>query len=174
MRPLIILTILLTPTICWGQRTEGCTKPLNEKYSYKTFVSPDFRSIDPEEFNNTCIKSSYISHDVSMDRTGDIEVDVFPQGMTGVEFVKCILNNVKIPSGNTVSADSDNQRIQMKNDMAVWVVDNTGKAIRPHDETWFDRLGVSKDPRDIPREKATIPRLRQKEREINQATGDGR
>jgi len=145
MRYLIILFLLIT-TPALAQRTKGCTKPLNEKYSFKDFTHMSFKDRPSSEFNNTCIKGSNFYQENKPDE------DIFPD-MTGVEFVRCNMDNVLIKPGNTIDGETQNRRIQAQNDLEDWILEKQGNrwvAKEPLDKVDFQELGLSIDPKDIP------------------------
>lgn len=82
--------------------------------------------------------------------TGDPRKKIFPAGMTGVIFNRCNLDNVDVPAGNTIINSIGNRRIRVQNDMEDWLVDDAGNPTAPLDPKRFERLGMSKDPKDIP------------------------
>jgi hypothetical protein len=125
---------------------------LNEKYSGKDLSQQSFKSEPAADFNNSEIRSSNFAHCLPVGHSGEAYQDIFPTGMTGVEFVHCNLDNVLIPVGNTMDARCSNRRIKNQNDKDDWVVDAAGKPVEPTNK--FLRLkpdvNASIDPKDIP------------------------
>lgn len=156
MRNLLIIPFLLIATLAFGAKDTGCTKPVNDKYSFKGFAHHglSFKDRPASDFNNTCIKgSSFYQEWVE----GDTEIikDIFPDGMTGVEFVRCNMDNIEVKIGNTVDATSSRNKIKVQNDLEDWKLDSSLKALEPMDKDRFIEEGKSIDPKDIPSEKIT-------------------
>lgn len=123
---------------------------INEKYSYKDFTGLDFSKVDAKEFNGTEIIGSCFSQLVPMTK-------IFPAGMTGVSFVKCNLDNIDVPVGNTMDACC-NQHWKEQNDRELWVVDTISlQPIEPLCKQMYQELKISIDPVDIPIEKMDEP-----------------
>lgn len=157
MKTFLILLLLISPA--YAVSTEGCTKPINMKYSFKDFFNQSFKDVDASEFNDTCIKGSSFYQESKFD---DIIIlkDIFPAGMKGVEFARCNLDNVKIVGTNVVGWRSVHRRIQVQNDLLDWILnpDNTPK--EPTSKIDFIEKGISLKPSDIPTIKLDYPRGR--------------
>lgn len=148
----LFIPILFIAVNVFAGANEGCTKPVNVKYSHKYFPDQNFLTVDPSEFNNTCIFGLYI-YQLATEKGVLPEIimrDVFPSGMTGVEFVACNLDNVIIPFGNTVHSTSINRRIQLQNDLEDWILNVLNKPIEPRNKAARLKVGVSISPADIP------------------------
>lgn len=121
---------------------------INEKYSFRDFVGQEFTKLDAEEFNNTEIVGSNFWQD------NKPFTSIFPEGMRGVTFKRCCLDNVVIPEGNIVVLDGadkcSNLQLKTQNDNEYWVVDKELKPIEPLERKQFLRLGLSLDPSSIP------------------------
>lgn len=122
---------------------------LNERYSYRDFTGLDFTKIDPKEFDKTIITGTCFSQLLPLTK-------VFPPGMTGVLFMKCNLDNVDIPVGNTMDACC-NRQWKEQNDMELWVVDIALQPVEPLSKKMFQDLGISINPANIPVEKMDMP-----------------
>lgn len=151
MKKLLIISFLLITTFAFGAKDTGCTKPVNDKYSFKGSAHHglSFKDRPASEFNNTCIKgTSFYQEWVE----GDVSIvkDIFPDGMSGVEFVRCNLDNIEIPVGNTVDSTSSQNKIKVQNDLEDWKLDTSLKPIEPVDKDSFIEEGKSIDPKDIP------------------------
>lgn len=123
----------------------------NVKYSFKSFNEMSFKDVPVEEFNNTTIKGSCFFQAFPLESKKE-PVDIFPDGMTGVTFIACNLDNVWIPPGNTL-IDCTNKWIVLKNDGYNWEKDkSTKKPKKPVADFFYDKNGWSKNPKDIPSE----------------------
>ena len=128
-------------------------KPINEKYSYKDFIQQNLSELPASEFNNTCICGSAFFQDFPNSR-------IFPSGMTGVEFGGCGLDNVDLPSGNTILSanhednptkkSTQNRKLQLQNDMEWWELDNNLNPIIPANLKIVEKNGGNIDPSQIP------------------------
>jgi hypothetical protein len=143
IKKIIILILLLFPVVCFGL-------PINKEYSHRAFPyhGVSFKDIDPAEFNNTIIVNAGFYQEW---QKGDKEVmkDIFPDGMTGVIFRECNLDNVFVPEGNHIEGGS-NRAIKVQNDLEDWLVDSKGDPVEPLHKEKFLEAGVSIDPADIP------------------------
>jgi hypothetical protein len=127
----------------------------NEKYSFKDFTDQSFKDHKAADFNNTTIVGSCFHQNVVGEE--DVLHDIFPDGMTGVHFVRCNLDNVLIPPGNTMDTEGwdmcTNKRIKIQNDGFSWILDNDNKPVEPMDKEQLLNKGMSIDPEDIPAQK---------------------
>ena len=121
---------------------------INEKYSFKKLKNQNFTKLDAKEFNNSEIVGSNFSQE------NKPYSSIFPEGMTGVTFERCNMNNVDVPSGNTVSGGC-NVHMKVQNDLEEWVVGKDGKPIEPFHKGEFEKYKISTDPIDIPAVKLT-------------------
>ena len=156
--------------VCYGQDIE---KPINEKYSFKGFPyhGLSFKKIDPKEFNNTTIKGSCFYQEW-LEGEKEVEKEIFPEGMTGVTFKGCNLDNVIVPIGNTVIGGT-HKLIQVQNDWEDWVLEKKdGKLVakEPMNKKLRIEKGFSVDVNDIPSEKWTQEEKKQYEEDFNNAS----
>jgi len=79
------------------------------------------------------------------------DTEVFPPG-TVATFIKCNLNNCRIPAGCKVVGGCNHQHRE-QNDGEEWILDQDGKPVKPLHHEQFGRLGLSIDPHDIPSRK---------------------
>lgn len=158
---------LLVCSTCFAE-TEGerilktYGKPLNEKYSHQAYPyhNVSFKEVDPKEFNNTVIKGSCFYQEAL---ENDPNFDIFPDGMTGVIFIGCNLDNINIPIGNEVVGCSQ-KRIKVQNDWDDWLMeykDGKWKPKEPIDKEQRLDANLSIDPKDIPNEKWTEEQRKQ-------------
>lgn len=147
MKKLLFITILI-PSLLMAQE-------LNKKYSNQAYPyhGLSFKSVKAEEFNNTLIKSSCFYQEW---RKGDEEVvkDIFPDGMTGVVFKNCNLDNVYVPLGNTM-IECTNKKVKVQNDWDDWILDESLNPVEPINKEVRQEYGVSIDPNDIPSKELT-------------------
>ena len=127
----------------------------NEKYSYKSYPyhGLSFKDQPAGDFDNSEIIGSgfyqeYVEGDASVVK------DIFPTGMTGVTFKDCNLDNVLVPTGNTVDGGT-NKNIKVQNDLEDWFVDGSDEPIEPLMKEMRDKAKISSLPKDIPRNKWT-------------------
>lgn len=130
-------------------------KPINEKYSYKGFPyhNLSFKDRPTEEFNDTIIVGSCFYQEwVEGDK--DVAKDIFPDGMKGVIFRQCNLDNVYVPPGNKIEGGT-NKLIKIQNDRDDWILDDNLKPIKPMNKEERLKFGISIDPKKIPKRKFT-------------------
>lgn len=134
-------------------------KPINLKYSYKAFPFHDlhFRDISVEEFNDTRIVGSCFYQEY---REGDKTVvkDIFPKGMKGVKFERCNLDNIYVDeTKNTIGTGVEDwcshKKVKVQNDLCDWILNEDETPKEPIDKEKFIELGISIDPKDIPKTK---------------------
>jgi len=132
---------------------------INEKYSYKDFMGQSFLKVNPwDELNNSEIVGSCFYQE------NKPNCRVFPEGMMGVTFRACNLDNVRIPAGNTVDADCTHKWIKVQNPVngdpenmpEDWELDADLKPIRPLRKRYVrgadgheTDVEISRDPKDI-------------------------
>lgn len=138
----------------------------NEKYSFKDFMGHSFKDKKPKEFNDTELIGSCFYQECVYDDPMVLK-DIFPDGMKGVTFRRCNLDNVYIPAGNTVEPDCTHKKIKIQNDLEDWILDTTLKPVEPMSKNDFIRLGISIAPKDIPQTKMEKSITQQKEDELS-------
>lgn len=155
MRKIIFIFLFLSLIITANAED----KPINLKYSFKAFPFHDlhFRNEPVEDFNNTIIQGSCFYQEW---REGDetIMKDIFPKDMKGVLFIACNLDNVYIDeTKNTILKDTTAQcshkKIKVQNDLCDWVLNDDDTPKEPAEKEKFIKLGISIDPKDIPKNK---------------------
>ena len=114
---------------------------LNKKYSYNSWKRKSFTGKDPEEFNNSEIVAACFSQEEPFTK-------VFPDGLKNVVFLNCNLDNCIIPEGATVKGGT-NKHFKEQADGELWIVDASKKPVKPLKPYRFDKLGLSKDPKDL-------------------------
>ena len=136
---------------------------INETHSFKDYMHLSFVAADTADWNNSTVKGTcfYQEAGINASALSDIEKHIFPAGMTGVIFERCNLDNVFVPSGNTVLPDCSVRIIQAQNDLEDWVLDNVSLApVEPVSKKMFERLSISIDPADIPITRSIEPRIK--------------
>lgn len=127
---------------------------LNEKYSYRDLSKRckdcDFSKVPIEEINDTEIIGSGFGKGIPWDSS------MFPEGMKGVTFIRCNLDNCVVPEGNTIGQGCTNKHHMVMNDGENWIVDKDLKPIEPLKAYRFDKYSLSKDPADIPLNKLML------------------
>lgn len=93
-----------------------------------------------------------------------LDSDIFPSTMTGVTFIGCNLDNVKIPEGNNL-IDCSTRRISEQNDGGLWVLDKLDDPQYPVNKELYELLNISIDPKKIPLEKLSEPIISLKSKE---------
>jgi len=118
---------------------------LLDEYSYKDFTNQSFTHLPASTFNNKIIAGSCFYQE------GALEVNVFPAGVTGLQFVdRCNLDNVAVPANCTADATCTNKSIQLQNDLEDWVLDSNGDPLEPVHKKLFLKYSLSTDPGDLP------------------------
>ncbi len=70
-----------------------------------------------------CIYASNFSQET-------LDSEIFPEGMTGVTFIKCNLDNVYIPPGNTADPQHNSRRrYQVQEDGYDWLLDENNQPV---------------------------------------------
>jgi len=144
-------------------------QPMNKEYSYKGFPyhGVSFKDKKAEDFNNTTIVGSCFYQEWT---EGDEKVvkDIFPDGMTGVVFERCNLDNIKMVPGNTYIRCSI-RKLKVQNDWEDWELNEDLTPKTPSDKDERIKANISFDPKDIPNEKWTKEQREQHENTINDA-----
>lgn len=138
----LLLILFLLTSVCYAQEI-----PVNQKYSYQDLSSRskiDFRKVPIEEINNTEIIGSGFGN------KGIPYSKCFPDGMTGVIFTRCNLDNCIIPDGNIIGLGCTNKQHKAMNDGENWIIDKDLKPVEPLHKDRFEKYGLSTDPKDIP------------------------
>ena len=116
--------------------------PSNEKYSHKDFTHKILTDTAPEEWNDTEVVNSCFYNETPLTK-------VFPDGIKGVKFIACNLDNIVIPEGCTVEGGT-NKLIQVQKDGEDWILDKDLNPVEPVNKAMFVKLGLSIDPVALP------------------------
>jgi len=118
----------------------------NKIYSFGSFKHKSFTGKQSVDFSDTIIKGSCFEQANPM-------TPVFPAGIKNLIFEGCNLNNCLIPPGAKL-VNCCNYHWAIQNDLEQWIIDaKTGEPVEPMKKTRFKKLGLSTDPKDIPKEK---------------------
>ena len=123
---------------------------VNKKWSYGDFSGKTWKHLDPKEFNDSEIHCS------AFGISNTPRADVFPDGMTGVVFYHCNLDNCLVPTGNTIMPDCCTNQHKRQKDKEQWIVDEQNNPIEPLKKARFEKYNLSTDPKDIPQEEVKI------------------
>lgn len=135
---------------------------VNSKYSNRDFTGRTFVNIGAYEFNNTIIENSCFWQENHPELK-----KIFPNGMTGVVFRRCNLDNVEVPAICTIE-NCTHKRIKVQNDLEDWYVNSALNPISPVTPRIFDELSLSKDPKKLPAIKQTVSITQQKIAELKE------
>lgn len=97
----------------------GSNTEVSDTYSCKDYTG---MTIEP----NLTLNGSIIYQSCFSQETPDTEV--FPSDMTGVTFINCNLDNVLMPSGNTIIGGT-HRRFQAQEDGLDWELDVDGNPL---------------------------------------------
>lgn len=117
------------------------------KYSNKDMTGWDLS--DRKDMSGINIQGLCLSWEVP-------DAHALPVNLVGTTFVGCNLDNVWVPSGNTL-VNCSNRRFKVQNDGEDWEIHPVTKtALVPLNKQSFIDLGLSIDPKDIPIAKQDI------------------
>jgi len=106
-------------------------------FKYKSFLT-----IPVTDFNHTEIIGASFEQREPF-------TNVFNPQLTGVQFTNCNTDNCNINANCTIVGGTHKQ-IKTQNDGEYWEVNKDLKPLRPLHPKRYDRLLLSKDPRDLP------------------------
>lgn len=129
-------------------RSNGYQYDFDERYSFRNFTGQDLSS--REDMDGLAICGSCFSQEVP-------DAPTLPPKLTGATFVRCNLDNVKVPDGNTV-IDCTTRRFRAQNDGNDWLLDANGDPEKPVNWKLFVKRGLPiPSPADIPAQKVAEP-----------------
>lgn len=115
---------------------------VDRDWSFKNFSNMPV----PDLPDNIVVYSTLFYHET--------DAEPFRRDLSGVTFVKCNLDNLVIPEGNTVIQCSQN-RFKVQNDRNDWLLDERGDVAIPMNYRTFEKLDLPMPkPEDIPLEMA--------------------
>ena len=136
----------------------------NTKYSNKDFTGRKLVNTSAIDWNNSEVVNSCFSQETP-------DTEVFPAGITGVVFQRCNLDNVVVPPTCTVEGGC-HRRWKVQNDLEDWFIDVDGNPIEPMNKGHFQKLGLSIDPKDIPKVKLEKNIVHEKIEELDKELED--
>lgn len=128
---------------------QGIKYTLNDKYSDKDMTGWDLS--DRTDMDGAVIHGLCLSWETP-------DAHCLPPNLINTTFIRCNMDNVFIPPGNSV-IDCSVKRFKAQNDLEDWHVHPVTKvALEPLNKQRFVELGISIDPKDIPVAKMDEPR----------------
>lgn len=116
---------------------------INDEFSFKDFAGKPAKHHYENMPSNIVIYGSCFSQETP-------DIHIFPENLTGVTFIKCNLENVFIPIGNTI-IDCSQRRFFVQNDKNDWLIDINNNPTMPTNHKYFTKLGLPMPlPKDIP------------------------
>ena len=133
----------------------------NKLYSHKDFTHKILTDTKPEDWNDTEVVNSCFYNEKP-------RTEVFPEGIKGVKFVRCNLDNIVIPKECTVEGGT-NKLIQTQKDGEDWILDKDLNPVEPLNKAAFIKLGVSISPVAIPVTAKEVSVLQEKRQQLEDA-----
>lgn len=134
---------------------------INEKYSYKDFLTQTLTDTDPKEWDDTEVVGSCFAKEKP-------NTKVFPDGIKNVTFKKCNLDNVVVPEGCTIEGGT-HKLIEVQNDGEDWILDKDLNPVEPVNKALYTKLGLSTSPAAISAEKQTVSVTDAKRKQLEDA-----
>lgn len=135
--------------------------PLNEKHSYKDYTHKTFVDTKPEEWNDSEVIGSCFHNEKP-------KSEIFPEGIKGVKFIRCNLDNIVIPKDCTVEGGC-NRLIQEQKDGEYWLLDEYLAPIEPLNKGAYVKLGLSISPTSIPITAKEVSVIQEKRQQLEVA-----
>lgn len=126
-------------------RYEGVEYDASDRWSFGDFTGHDLRGAN---LNGQIIYGSCFSREIP-------DSQVFPANVTGLVLVNCNLDNVALPAGASAIGGT-RKRFRVQNDLRDWEINGSNQPTRLMDEGFWQRRGISIDPRDIPAQRITL------------------
>lgn len=134
---------------------------MNEKYSYKDFTHKSFTETDPKEWNDTEVIGSCFYNEKP-------KSVIFPEGIRGVKFVRCNLDNIVIPKDCTVEGGC-NRLIACQKDGEDWLLDEHLNPVEPLNKAAYVKLGLSTSPTALPADAKAVSVTQEKRQQLEDA-----
>lgn len=156
MKKLLIIPFLCS-TLCAGTvNYESKIITYDDQYSLKGWNGHNFE--DKDLNGKTIYASSFYSEEPG--------TKIFKDDLVAT-FIKCNLQNIIIPVGVTL-IDCQTDWFKSQNDLEDWKVSKDKlEPIEPIKKEQFEELGISTDPKDIPKKKEDQPITEKKRGEKN-------
>jgi len=122
-------------------------------YDYQDFTDRNFLDLPPEEFSGKIISGSCFYQQYTPDGK-EPPFEIFPPTVKDVTFVRCNLDNVKLPEGTKI-IECTNKIIKVQKDLDDWICNEEGNPIEPLNKELRIKAGISISPDSIPNEKFT-------------------
>jgi hypothetical protein len=135
--------------------------PINEKYSYKSFIGQSFLDRPVSDFEGMRIVGSDFSQE-----WGEYAIvpssggkNIFPTGIKNAEIDGCNMDNVFLQAGlkindtRGVGCETTNKTIKIENDRLDWIQEKVLNQWQPKkcvNYKILEELGLPTDPNDIP------------------------
>lgn len=165
MKRLLFIGLFLISGIAEARRWEadGVVYDCDDELSFKVFTNFNFSGLK-QDFSGKTICGSTFTQELP-------DSVVFPEKTEKLRLVYCHIENVVLPEG-TVVVNPDcggvpcwTEPFKVQNDLEDWKIDERGDPVEPVRKEEFQKLGISTDPEDIPREKLEEPITERKRRE---------
>lgn len=134
---------------------------MNKKYSYKDFTGKTLIGTDLKEWNDTEVIGSCFYNETP-------NTKVFPDGIKGVKFIKCNLDNVVVPKECTIEGGC-HRLIQMQKDGEDWLLDENLNPVEPMNKNDYVKLGLDISPAAIPTSSVAVPVTASKRQQLEDA-----
>ena len=141
-------------------------------YDYQDFTDRNFLDLPPEEFSGKIISGSCFYQQYTPDGK-EPPFEIFPPTVKDVTFVRCNLDNVKLPEGTKI-IECTNKIIKVQNDWDDWICDDNGNPIEPLNKEQRIKARISISPDSIPKKKfSQEQRLAFEEQLMTETSQDG-
>lgn len=112
------------------------------RYSYKDYTGHSLKHLN---LTNCTVYASCFSQEKP-------DTQIFSDDTSNVTFIRCNLTNVTTPPNSTV-IDCVQKRILVQNDLRDWEIDENDNPIAVVNAKYWESVGVSVNPSDIPAQK---------------------
>lgn len=149
MRFLIIFFLFCGICYAGTNKIDDMEFTYDDKYSLKDYTDKTLLDVNPEELEGITIFGSCFSKEIP-------DTKVFPDTIKKLTLINCNLDNVYIkPQWRVIGGTR--KKFKAQNDLEDWFVDNNNNPIEPLEKEKFLELGISTDPKNIPKQKLPNP-----------------